>query len=69
MRTKEELKRESATLRLCPFCNCKAEFATNKSEQILLQHYPDLGVNCPARCEIYCDTFDFGREIWNKRNC
>lgn len=60
--------KESALLLLCPFCGGTAEFIFNKSNQILLQHFPKSGVNCPARCEMFCETFSFGREIWNRHN-
>jgi len=65
MYTKEQLEAESKTLMRCPFCSGKAEFVTNKSEQIILQHRPELGVICPTRYEAYCDTFDMGRSFWN----
>jgi len=68
MYDKEQLKKESQTLSQCPFCGGKAEFVTNKSKQIILQHQPELGVICPARYEAYCDSFDQGREFWNTRN-
>jgi hypothetical protein len=67
MINKETLEKESATLLVCPFCGGKAVFATNKSEQILIQHFPDAGVTCPARYDQYCDSFDQGRLFWNKR--
>ena len=63
----EECKKESKTLEVCPFCGGKAEFATNKSLQIMIRHFPELGVCCPARYEQFCDSFDQGREWWNTR--
>lgn len=66
--TKEILKEESEKLDLCPFCNCKAEFITNKSKQIILQHRPEIGVVCPARCEIYCESFEFGFSLWDGKD-
>ena len=66
--TKEELIKESYTLHDCPFCGGKAEFITNKSNQIIIQHLPESGVNCPARYEQYTDSFDIGRLWWNTRN-
>lgn len=63
---KEQFKKETETLEICPFCGGDAEFVTNKSKQIMLQHHPKAGVICPARCECYCDTFDFGRKLWNQ---
>jgi len=62
------LKSESETLKPCPFCDGKAEFATNKSKQIMIHHFPELGVCCPARMEQYCDSFDQGRSWWNTRS-
>lgn len=67
MYTKEQLESESKTLENCPFCDGHAEFITNKAEQIILQHFPINGVTCPARYYQYCETFDQGREFWNKR--
>ena len=67
MYSKEELKKESETLDSCPFCGGYAEFVTNKSEQIMIQHHPESGINCPARYEQYCDSFDQGRNWWNNR--
>ena len=64
---KETLDKESATLLPCPFCGGKAEFITNKSEQIVIQHHPNSGICCPARYEQYCDDFEQGRFFWNKR--
>lgn len=64
---KEILEKESATLNACLFCGGKAEFVTNKSGQIIIQHHPESGIICPARYEQYCDSFDIGREWWNKR--
>jgi len=66
--TKEIIKEESEKLDVCPFCECKTEFITNKSKQIILQHRPEIGVLCPARCEIYCESFEFGFSLWNKKN-
>ena len=37
MLSKEALKKESANLEDCPFCGGKAIFATNKSEQIMME--------------------------------
>jgi hypothetical protein len=64
---KEQLKEQSACLSDCPFCGGKAEFATNKSEQILIRHFPEAGVNCPARFDQYCESFAQGRRWWNTR--
>ena len=64
---KETLKAESATLMMCPFCGGTAEFVTNKSKQIIVQHHPDSGICCPARYEQYCDSFEQGRGWWNGR--
>jgi len=61
------LKKESTILLPCPFCNGKAEFITNKSHQIIIQHLPEAGVCCPARYYQYCESFDQGRFFWNKR--
>lgn len=66
--TKEELAKRSEFLYDCAFCGGKAEFATNKSEQLLIRHFPELGVNCPARFEQYCDSFEQGVIWWNKRS-
>jgi len=65
MHTKEQLEVESEWLQLCPFCGGKAEFRTNKSQQILIVHYPESGVNCPARFEQYCESFEQGKSWWN----
>jgi len=65
--TKEELLKESATLHDCPFCGGKAEFVTNKSNQIIIQHLPAAGVVCPARYEQYTDSYEIGRLWWNTR--
>lgn len=63
--TKQQAKTKSAKLNNCPFCQGVAEFVINKSNQIILQHHPISGKCCPARCEIYCETFEFGFDIWN----
>jgi len=63
----EVLKAETKTLLPCPFCKGSAVFATNKSHQIMIQHFPDAGVCCPARYDQYCDSFDQGRFFWNTR--
>ena len=60
-------KEVSVELDACPFCKGNAAFTINKSGQIILQHQPEAGVNCPARCEIYCDTFSQGTKWWNTR--
>lgn len=67
MHTKETLEIETKTLELCPFCAGKAHFSTNKSEQILLEHFPESGVICPARSSQFCESFDEGRRLWNNR--
>ena len=64
---KEQLKKESELLNLCPFCKGKAEFTTDKSHNLIIQHLPELGVICPARFYQVCDTFEMGRSWWNKR--
>jgi hypothetical protein len=64
---KVDFKKESESLIPCPFCNGKAEFVTNKSKQIIIQHHPESGVCCPARYEQYCDSFEQGRKWWNTR--
>lgn len=63
---KKELTEASARLMPCPFCSGKAEFVTNK-QGLLIVHYPESGVNCPARFEQYCDNFVMGMSWWNKR--
>lgn len=65
--SKEILAKESATLRSCPFCGGECKFITNRSEQIIIQHFPDSGVICPVRYEQYCESFDQGRLWWNIR--
>lgn len=67
MITKEQLEAESDSLDYCPFCGGKAEFRTNKSKQILIVHYPESGVVCPAIFEQYCESFEQGKTWWNKR--
>lgn len=64
--SKELLNNQTKLLSFCPFCGEKAEFVTNKSNQIILQHHPPIGIICPARYEGYCETFDFGLKSWNK---
>jgi len=68
---KEQIKLESSTLNTCPFCGGKAEFHTSKNDKapLHIHHFPDAGVNCPARFDQYCDSFEQGREWWNKRIC
>jgi len=65
----EETKKESLTLSPCPFCGGKAEFhlTPNDKAQLHIRHIPASGVNCPARFDQYCDSFEQGREWWNKR--
>ena len=65
--TKEDLENNSKLLYDCPFCGGKAEFVTNKSKQIIIQHFPESGVCCPARYEQYCETFAQGMDWWNTR--
>jgi len=65
--TKEHLAKESETLKKCPFCMGECKFITNKSDQIIIQHFPELGVICPVRYEQICESFDQGRLWWNKR--
>jgi len=68
MITKEQLKKESVSLLLCPFCSGKAEFSfMNDGVRLHIHHYPEAGVNCPARFDQYCETFDQGRKWWNTR--
>lgn len=67
MYSEQQLIEESKTLEQCPFCACVAKFSTNKSENLLLEHFPDSGVNCPARCSQICDSFDDGKRLWNTR--
>ena len=67
--TNEEIKKESETLRNCPFCGGKAGFRLTKNDKAPLHifHYPKAGVNCPARFDQYCDSFEQGRKWWNTR--
>lgn len=68
MITKEELVKESNSLLLCPFCGGKAEFSLmSDGVRLHIHHFPDPGINCPARFEQFCETFDQGRGWWNKR--
>ena len=67
MYKKEILEAESKTLKECPFCGGECKFATNKSEQIIIRHFPEIGVICPVRYEQYCESFDQGRLWWNFR--
>jgi hypothetical protein len=61
---KEECKGQSKKLPLCPFCKEKAEFVVSQSGQLMIQHFPVSGVNCPARYEQYCDSFQQGLSWW-----
>ena len=61
---KEECKRQSENLPLCPFCKGKAEFVVSQSGQLMIQHLPLAGVICPARYQQYCDTFEQGMGWW-----
>ena len=65
--TKEQLSNESSKLWSCPFCGGMAEFTTNKSEQLMIEHLPDAGVCCPTRYFQVCDTFEIGYSWWNSR--
>ena len=65
--TKEKLLGHSELLYACPFCGGSAEFITNKSNQLIIQHIPSAGVCCPARYEQYCETFVQGMGWWNER--
>lgn len=64
---KETLKKETATLYKCPFCNGNAEFIADKSGFLNIRHLPEAGICCPARFEQVCDTFEMGRKWWNQR--
>ena len=66
---KETLKAESETLAPCPFCGGAAEFCVGRNDHAPLQvrHWPESGVNCPARWEQFCETFEQGRAWWNGR--
>jgi hypothetical protein len=64
---KEQCKKESETLLPCPFCAGEAKFATNKSLQIMIRHFPESGVCCPARYDQFCDSFEQGKTWWNTR--
>lgn len=57
----------SYKLEKCPFCGGLAHFSKNKSEQLIINHYPESGVNCPARFEQFCDSFEQGIKWWNTR--
>lgn len=66
---KETLERESETLTACPFCGGKAEFYVSKNEKapLHIRHFPESGVNCPARFDQFCESFEQGRRWWNTR--
>ena len=66
---KATLERESVTLTVCPFCGGKAEFYASKNEKASLhvRHLPESGVNCPARWDQFCESFEQGRRWWNTR--
>lgn len=63
---KEEVKEQSEQLRWCPFCGHDAEFYLSKNEKALLciRHIPPSGVNCPARYDQFCGTFEQGFKWW-----
>jgi DNA-directed RNA polymerase subunit RPC12/RpoP len=63
----EVAKKKTEELNACPFCGGKAVFSINKSKQIMIQHYPEAGVCCPARYDQYCDNFEQGKKWWNTR--
>ena len=66
---KEQLEAESKTLLPCPFCGGKAKFDWDEKTAIKLYiyHCPESGVVCPATYEQWCESFDIGRDWWNKR--
>ena len=66
---KETVKAESETLSLCPLCGGNAEFYISKNEKapLHIRHLPDSGVNCPARYDQFCESFEQGRNWWNGR--
>jgi hypothetical protein len=68
MSTNEQIKVDqdlTARLRDCPFCKERPVFGPRvKSHGFLLRHWPDKP--CPARCEIFCEDFDFARKIWGE---
>jgi len=69
MYDKENLKKESQDLIPCPFCGGNAEFVfIEKSKWLMIRHLPKSGVNCPARFEQICDTFEMGKNWWNTRS-
>jgi len=56
----------TARLRDCPFCKDRPEFGARvKSHGFILRHFP-FGKPCPARCEIFCEDFDFARKVWGE---
>ena len=61
------LRYESTKLKPCPFCGQTAEFVTNKSGQLLIEHLPEAGVICPARYSQVCDNVEIGSSWWNTR--
>jgi hypothetical protein len=63
----KECKVQSESLQPCPFCGGEAKFVTDKSKHIVLQHFPEAGVCCPARYDQFCDSFEQGKEWWNTR--
>lgn len=52
----------------CPFCGGTAKFVKQKkSPGYMLNHHPTSGIICPARCEIYCDDYEFAEKVWETR--
>jgi len=53
---------------LCPFCKGEAFVKSNKGRSdFTLSHYPDKGVNCPARIAQNCETVEQGTSWWETR--
>jgi hypothetical protein len=64
------IKNQTVKLDECPFCHGgETKFLGNPASPHLLMivHYPDKGVICPARYEQVCDSQEQGAAWWNDR--
>ena len=64
------VKNPRVTLDECPFCHGgETLFLENPKSPhlVMIVHWPDKGVNCPARMEQVCDSQEQGVAWWNDR--